>query len=142
MTIKEFIEKAIERTIKCTPSLCVRDSIGNIFSTFSSHWRTRHRVKNLYNQSIAVQVRKQMSNKEIKTLCDSLNYPVEVSYTFKWRVRPLDCSNTPLKLAEDSLVRVGIFPDDSTKYIRGVRLYSEKGDKGQKGDWVEVEFPL
>lgn len=109
---------------------------------FGGHWRKRHKVKEMYEKSIRAQVQEQITGDQKLKIDSYEDFPIEVAYLFKWRIRPLDASNTPVKLVEDSLVKAGIFPDDSPKYVSGITIYSEKGERGQKGDWVEVIFTL
>ena len=43
------------------------------------------------------------------------------------------------KMIEDSLVKIGIIPDDTIKYIKSVTYISKK-DKTIKKDMVEIEI--
>lgn len=108
----------------------------------SSHWRKRHRITKLYQHSLMPQILQQIDSSVRTKIEEYDDFPIETAYVFKWRVRPLDWTNNPVKLVEDCLVKAGIFPDDAPKYIVGGPVYSERGPKGQKGDWVTVTFTL
>lgn len=57
-------------------------------------------------------------------------YPVKVTYHYKFKGRLLDSSNCAYltKLIEDGLVQSGVFPDDGPKYIFSTENITDKGD--------------
>ena len=74
------------------------------------HWTKRKKIKDVY------------------ALVFKGNYtkPCDVDYDFTFKSRPLDCSNcmAMVKMIEDCL-----FPDDSNKVVKSIRITSNKGDK-------------
>lgn len=59
-------------------------------------------------------------------------FPVDLHFEFTMK-RLLDCSNTGMmaKMLEDALVKIGILPNDTPKYVRGIHLYVFKGNKDE-----------
>jgi len=68
-------------------------------------------------------------------------YPVMLNFTFYFRGRLLDTSNTSYmaKLIEDSLVKSRILEDDTPKFIHSVTLKSKKTKSKNNGVIVEIE---
>jgi len=64
------------------------------------------------------------------------DYPVSISYLFRFKGKLLDVSNTAamIKLLEDGLVGIGLLPDDTPKYVGEIHIFVEKGEK----DEVEI----
>lgn len=95
------------------------------------HWTHRNKIKNFYRLICKQAIRSQ----GIKPMT---SFPVRVSFSFVFKSRLFDCSNCSFlaKVIEDSIVKEGLLPDDSPKYIRPMILDSEKGKK----DMVIVEF--
>ena len=113
------------------------------------HWRKWSKANQLYKSFLIPQIKSQLNSLSETQKCNLSDFidnyddwPIEVYYRFIWRIRPLDWSNCCEKLVEDCFVKAGVFPDDSPKYISGGVKSSEKGPKGQKGDWVEVIWTM
>lgn len=58
------------------------------------------------------------------------DYPVEITYHFKFKGKRLDSTNCGYlaKLLEDALVKCGVMPDDSPKYVYSSKYISDKGE--------------
>ncbi len=88
------------------------------------YWRKKHEVNNLYYNYFI----------DKKYKIDK--YPVEITYRFTFKSRPLDSTNCSamVKMIEDALIKNGTLKDDSPKYVKGTHIYSEKGER----DDVEI----
>jgi hypothetical protein len=86
-----------------------------------SHWSHRKLVKDTYYYEV-------LANK--KHFIKPQELPVTLHFYFTFKSRALDASNCGYmaKAIEDAMKKIGVIPDDSPKYVRGVCLYSEKGD--------------
>jgi hypothetical protein len=84
-----------------------------------THWTKRTKIKDTYRLLIAAKTHQ------------TFTAPCHVEYRFTFRSRPLDCSNAVamVKMIEDC-----IFPDDSYKVVRSIKISSDKG----KQDGVTV----
>lgn len=98
-------------------------STNEIYS--GMHWTKRKKLADLYHQSLI-----EYRNERV------INYPIDVTYVFKFKGRVLDCSNCSYmqKLLEDGFRHWKIIEDDTTRYIQSITLYSQKG----KRDEVEI----
>jgi hypothetical protein len=95
-----------------------KESTNKIYS--GVHWRVRQLLKDNYLYEI----------KKCKGLFHiPVEYPVDLELTFEFSGKTLDSSNCSYmgKIVEDCLVKIGIFPNDSIKYIRSVKYTSVKG---------------
>jgi len=90
------------------------------------HWRTRARHKERYLADTV----------EWKNLTPITEYPVEITYIFRFKGRLLDTTNVAYmaKVVEDCLVAHGVLSNDSPQYVGATHLYSEKGAR----DEVEI----
>ena len=93
-------------TIKDLPKISLNDWYSG------THWSERKRIKDAYKLTIRSQVKEKFTE------------PCDVEYTFTFKSKPLDCSNTVamLKMIEDCL-----FPNDGIKVVRSIKLTSRKG---------------
>ena len=92
------------------------------------HWRKRKEQVDLYNNYL-------LPEKNKHKLKD---FPVEITYIFRFKKKWLDCSNCTYmaKLIEDALIGIGLLPDDNPEYVAGQHIYSTKGDE----DMVEIHI--
>lgn len=93
------------------------------------HWSERNRLKDLYHAHLLPW---RLSRPELK-------FPVKITYTFVWSKRPLDSTNQTfmIKMLEDGLVKIGILPDDTPKYVKSTTSTSVE-DRTCRGDSVEI----
>ncbi len=100
-------------------------SANSIYSQ-SMHWSKRKKLADLYHRSL-------LPYRNIKS---DLEYPVDVSYDFTFKNKPLDCSNCGLmaKLIEDGLVQYKILRGDTPSDVGFINISSKKGTK----DEVEI----
>lgn len=87
------------------------------------HWSKRKKVADEWHDAVWAVMRE----KKIKPITD---FPISVTYRFYMK-RLLDPSNTITapKLIEDGLVKAGIIPDDTARYIGRIVLDApEKGN--------------
>ena len=91
------------------------------------HWSKRKKLADLYHQSLL-----EHRNKKIKS------YPVEITYIFNFKSKPLDTTNCMYmaKMLEDSLVLNGVIENDSPEYVSFTGIYSQKGER----DEVEINI--
>jgi hypothetical protein len=115
---------------KFTIELPIKISTNKIYAGI--HWTTRNKHKESFYYEV-------LRNK--KYIAKPQNYPLELTFNFVFKSRPLDSSNCSYmaKMIEDSLVKIGIIPDDTIKYIKSVKYISKK-DKIIKKDMVEIEI--
>jgi hypothetical protein len=92
-------------------------STNKIYS--GMHWRERQHLADLYHYSFL----------PFKKLEPIKKFPIQLHFSFTMK-RLLDASNCSFmaKMCEDSLVRIGILPDDTPKYVSSVHLYVTKGE--------------
>jgi len=90
------------------------------------HWRTRAKHKDTFLADTI----------EWKMLEPVTDYPVELTFIFRFKGKPLDVSNTSYlaKVCEDCLVAHGVLENDTPKHVNAIHLHSEKG----KRDEVEI----
>ena len=90
------------------------------------HWRKKHEVNNLYYSYFI----------DKKYKIDK--YPVEITYRFYFKSRPLDSTNcsAKVKMIEDALIKNGTLKDDNPNYVEATHTYSKKGES----DEVEIEI--
>ena len=91
------------------------------------HWAKRGKIIALYHNALV-----ESRNKRIT------RFPVELTYRFTYKKKPLDTDNTAFsaKLLTDSMVLYGILPNDSPQFVSALHLYSKKGAR----DEVEIEI--
>jgi hypothetical protein len=94
-----------------------------------SFWGNRADLKNNYYYEV-------LANK--KHFIKPQKLPVVVHFYFTFKKYPLDSDNCSYmgKMILDGMKKIGVIPDDSPKYVRGVCLYSEKGDS----DSILIEY--
>lgn len=95
-------------------------------ATYSGmHWTKRKKIADLYHQSM-LPFRKAIISE----------YPVDITYVFTFKGKPLDSSNTATmaKMLEDGMVKCGILKDDDWKHVSFTGLYTQKGES----DLVEI----
>lgn len=81
------------------------------------HWGARRREAKRVHELIEVYVRQERAHGSLPPLPLS---PVVLQFTAYYRKRARDASNVCVKLYEDGLVRAGVIPGDSPRYVRGV----------------------
>jgi hypothetical protein len=83
------------------------------------HWSKRKKLADLYHAALI-----EHRAKRFKT-------PAHLTFTFTFKGRPLDASNTfaMAKMLEDGLVRWGILPDDNPDCVASIKVQSQKGGK-------------
>lgn len=113
---------------KFTIELPIKISTNKIYAGI--HWTTRNKHKELFYYEV-------LRNK--KYIEKPKNYPLELTFSFVFKSRPLDSSNCSYmaKMIEDSLVKIGIIPDDTIKYIKSVKYISEQ-NKSLEKDIVNI----
>jgi hypothetical protein len=86
------------------------------------HWAKRKKLADLYHQSLLEHRKKEITE-----------YPVEITYIFDFKAKPLDTTNCTfmVKMLEDSLVLNGILKDDDPKHVSFTGIYSQKGTKDE-----------
>ena len=91
-------------------------------------WRKRKRLVDLYHNYLLPE-----KNKHKLT-----EFPVEMTYIFRFKTKLLDCSNCTFmaKMLEDALVGIKLLPDDNPDYVSSIQIYSTKGDE----DMVEIHI--
>lgn len=79
------------------------------------HWTKRQKLANDFHLAVLTSIKQQK-------ISPCREFPVKVKYEYHLAGRMPDISNLGLmtKLVEDGLVRAGIFPDDSYKYIQEI----------------------
>jgi hypothetical protein len=89
------------------------------------HWSKRKKLADLYH-TYMMPYRKNIVK----------DYPVDISYIFTFKSKPLDTSNCflMLKFLEDGMVKNGIITNDSPEYVQSTTVYSQKGER----DEVEI----
>lgn len=106
------------RCVKFTVPITNKISLNKIYG--GVHWTTRKKHRDEYHTNVwAIQPKKYTGD-----------FPVHISYSFKFKGRKLDASNCVymLKLIEDGLVECGVIPDDNPKYVRSFSVEVEGGD--------------
>lgn len=81
------------------------------------HWSKRKKLADDFHLAVWASVRQQK-------IIPWKDFPAKVHYQYHLSGRMPDISNLGLmtKLVEDGLVKAGIFPDDSYKYIREITI--------------------
>lgn len=89
------------------------------------HWSKRKDLADLYHRCL-------VEHRDLRVK----EYPVDVFYTFTFKGKMLDPSNTSFmqKMLEDGMVKLGILAGDTAKYISGIHIFVEKGVR----DEVEI----
>lgn len=92
------------------------------------HFRSRKKIVDLYHNYFIDQKGKTIEH-----------YPVDITYIFTFKTRPLDSLNTAFmaKMIEDSLIKHGVLQDDTPEFVESSTLISKKGEK----DEVEIIIP-
>jgi|TARA_Y100000034_G_C6727335_1_gene322038 hypothetical protein len=92
------------------------------------HWTKRKELADLYHNYLLPEKGKH----KIK------EFPVDITYIFRFKGKVLDCSNTTYmaKMLEDALVGIKLLPDDNPDYVSSIQIYSTKGDE----DMVEIHI--
>lgn len=89
------------------------------------HWSKRSRTKNAWRMLVRNAVR-------VHEIEPPATYPVRIDVLCRFGKgdRSYDCTNVAAtaKLAEDGLVKAGIIPNDSNRYVRPVTLDSIRHD--------------
>src|SRR5210317_36297 len=108
----------MQNKITTTIRMVQKESTNKIYA--GVHWRTRQALKDNYLYEI-------MACKS--QFYTPSKYPIDLEIEFEFNGRALDSSNCSFmgKIVEDCLVKIGIFPDDSIKYIRSVKYTAIKG---------------
>lgn len=83
------------------------------------HWATRKKLADTYHKALI-----EHKNKKVT------EYPVEITYIFTFKAKPLDTTNCTFmaKMLEDGLVGYGIIEDDDPTHVSFTGIYSQKGD--------------
>lgn len=86
------------------------------------HWSKRLKLAELYHSELMP-----FRSKKDK----SIQYPVDITYVFEFKSKPLDTSNCTfmVKLLEDGLRVNGLIEDDSPEFVSSTHIYSQKGSK-------------
>lgn len=107
--------------MKLTLPLPEKISTNSIYS--GKHWRVRAKHKERYLADTI----------EWKNLKPVTEFPVEITYIFRFKGKLLDTSNCSYmaKLIEDCLVAHGVLPNDTPHYVSATHLYSEKGERDE-----------
>lgn len=107
---------------KITMDIPYKVSTNKIYS--SVHWRERKEIADMYHMFILSE-RGKFEPVE--------DFPVFIMYRFIFEKNALDSLNLAFmaKMIEDGMVREGILPDDSPKYVTTSILDTKKGDKDQ-----------
>jgi len=102
------ISTSVRKPIEIRIDLPVKISLNEWYS--GMHWTKRKKIKDLYKMIVK----------------GNYDKPCEVSYSFTFKSRPLDCSNCValLKIIEDCL-----FPNDGIKVVKKLTIESKKGAK-------------
>jgi|TARA_R100001530_G_scaffold21901_2_gene18000 hypothetical protein len=93
-----------------------------------THWTKRKELADLFHQYLLPEKNKH----KIK------EFPVEITYIFRFKGKLLDCSNCTFmaKMLEDALVGIGLLPDDNPDYVSSIQIYSTDGYE----DMVEIHI--
>lgn len=69
------------------------------------------------------------------------DFPVKITYHFKWATRAFDSSNCALlvKTYEDGLKKIGLLPDDNIKFVRQSNIISSKKKEGMDELEITIE---
>lgn len=97
-----------------------------------SHWSVRSKLKDHCYKDLLPYKGKFKIKKE--------EFPVKVTYHFKWKTKPLDTTNATLlmKSYEDGLRAILLLPDDDIRYVRQSNSIVSKKEKGAKFDSLEI----
>jgi len=114
--------------MKIQTNLPIKVSTNKIYA--GVHWTTRSEHKELFYYELL---------KQKRSLSKAQNHPLELTFIFRFKSRPLDSSNCSYmaKMIEDSLVRLGVIENDTIKFIKSVKYISEQ-DKRLEKDIVEI----
>ncbi len=84
------------------------------------HWGTRHSITKKYIAEVKKEMKKQYWL--FKPLLQT-----ELTVTFYFKNRPLDCSNCAgmVKMIEDGLVEAKVLKDDNPNCVRSVKIISK-----------------
>lgn len=101
------------------------------FSTNKIYSGIHYSQRKKQKDTIGWLIKKALIKNSFKQDHNFKNWPVIFKYRFEWASRPLDCSNCTYmaKIVEDWLIKLGILPDDSPKYVEGMWVESKKGAK-------------
>lgn len=91
------------------PLTSVKVSTNKIYAGI--HWSRRKEIKDSIYQ---------LTKWFCRPIQEVKSYPVEISYQFFYRIKPLDTLNNAFmaKCIEDSLVSLGAIKDDSPRYVK------------------------
>lgn len=95
-------------------------SMNKIYAGF--HWSKRKKLADLYH-SYMLAFRKEKV----------VSYPVDITYEYTFKSKPLDSLNCALvsKMIEDGMVGCGILKGDDPVHVRSSTLSSKKGDRDE-----------
>ena len=107
---------------KTTIRMVIKESTNKIYA--GVHWTKRKLIKDTY----LYEVKSKKAQFPIPT-----EFPIDLEMEFEYNTRVLDSSNSSFlfKVVEDCLVKIGVFPDDTIKYIRSAKMTSYKGKNNQ-----------
>jgi len=114
--------------VKLTLPIPLKLSLNVIYA--GVHYRVRKQHKDLYRELVWALVREKYTGE----------YPVIITYHFKFKGRKLDSSNCAylVKLMEDGLVHADVIPDDNRKYVAGSFSFVDEG----KWDEDQVDITI
>lgn len=102
--------------MKLTVPIPDKVSLNKIYAGI--HFRTRSKHKEMYY----------LATLSAKPKPYTGTFPVHMHYHFRLHGKPLDISNHAYmqKMVEDSLVHLGVLPDDTPQYVAGITITAEK----------------
>jgi chromosome condensin MukBEF complex kleisin-like MukF subunit len=108
--------------------LPIKVSTNKIYA--GTHWTTRTKHKELFYYELL---------KQKKNLSKAQNYPLELTFIFRFKSKPLDSSNCSYmaKMIEDCIVKLGVIESDTIKFVKSVKYISEQ-DKNLQKDMVSI----
>jgi len=85
------------------------------------HWSKRKRLADEYHLSL------------IEYRGRTIHTPCNLHFIFKFKQRPLDCSNCSfmVKMLEDAMVHNKILIDDTIQYVKRIHITSTKGERDE-----------
>lgn len=103
--------------MKITIQIPYKVSTNAIYS--GMHWAKRKEIADEYHLSLIEYKGKQMT------------IPVNLTFTFTFKGKSLDCSNCSFmaKMLEDAMVMSRILPNDTPEYVKSIKIVVLKGIK-------------
>lgn len=91
------------------------------------HWGKRKKIADVYHQSL-------LEHRKLRVT----DFPVEITFIFSFRKKPLDTSNCSFmaKCLEDALVQNEILPNDTIDFVSSITSSAKKAAKIKLRLWL------